>query len=191
MSNFDAKKAETELRKAFYLVQDELKVSREVIDWKIQEDVVREMQERRLAKLEGLKKLKKQMEFRFRDYRFEGRIKSLASIFGKHLECRKLMDAFGLRIIVMTEDQAYAMVEWIKHNYVVFEFKDKVKNPKDNGYQDLKLIVEYGDSYMEFIIQTQQMFVNSCTIQAHNLVYPWKYHPAIQELPLEYREVKF
>jgi len=69
------------------------------------------------------------------------------------------------------------------------EKDDRIKEPKANGYRDLKLVVEYRGALVEIIIQSQEMYVDSQTLQSHRLAYPWKYKPAIQELPIEYREI--
>lgn len=191
VTNFDAQKAEQDLRMAFYKVKDELGVSDEIIDFYVQADLIYALQEIRLSRFEDLKELKDGLQLRFRNFRLEGRIKSLTSILGKHMQGRKLLDAFGIKIIVGNVHECYRMARWILRNYPEYEIKDRIKNPRANGYRDLKIVVEYDNSYLEFIIQTTDMYVDAMTIQAHNIAYPWKYHPAILGLPGEYGAIKF
>ena len=93
---FDARAAERNIRSAFYEVKELLDVTEEDIDFFVNEEMIREFQERRLSKFSELKKLKADLQMRFRDYRVEGRIKSLTSLLGKYMKGRKLLDTFGL-----------------------------------------------------------------------------------------------
>jgi len=195
VEKFDAQKAEQELRKALYSVQAELKTNEKQINIYTQADVIYRLQAGRLARYDKLKSLKESIQSRFPDYRMEGRIKSLVSMLGKLLEGRMILDAFALKIIVDTVEECYDMAEWLKRNFNVYEFEDKIKNPKANGYRDLNVIIEFdddpdmGNTYLEIIIQTNKMYVDAQTRQAHNKVYPWKYRPEICGLPVEYREL--
>ena len=188
---FDARKAEESIRSAFYEVKDLLDVTEQEINFFVNEDLIREFQERRVSKFTELKELKADLQLRFRDYRIEGRIKSLTSLLGKHMKSRKLLDTFGLKIIVGSIYECYAMKDWILRRYNLFEMKDRIEEPCPNGYRDIKLTVEYENTYLEFIIQTPQMYVDSHTLQPHNAKYPWKYHPAILGLPGEYGPIYF
>lgn len=194
----DTKKAERKLREAFYAVKDELgidNITNEEIDFFVNEESIRSVQEDREKYFMSLKRLKKELCVRFRNYRVIGRVKSLSSIFGKYMQFRSTRDAFGLKMITGDAWECYQLKEWFEENYSIVDVDDRIKSPKDNGYRDLKLILEYrleDDSILvEVIIQSQQMFVDSQTIQAHELAYPWKYRPEIQNLPASYREMRF
>ena len=195
VEKFDAKKAEADLRQALYSVESELKTSKEKINICAQADAIYNLQVGRLVKYEKLKNLKEELQTRFPDYRMEGRVKSLVSMLGKLLEGRMILDAFGIKIIVDTIDECYDMASWLERHFKAYAFEDKIENPKKNGYRDLNVIIEFdddpdmGNTYLEVIIQTNKMFVDSMTIQAHSKAYPWKYKPEILGLPVEYREL--
>jgi len=185
----DCKKAETLLRQAFYAVKEDLNLTVEDIDFFVREETIRSLQADREMMEEPLTALRDALALRFRNYRIIGRIKSLTSIYAKYMQDRSTADAFALKVITQTESQCYQMAEWIEKNFRIMEKDDRIKEPKANGYRDLKLVVEYRGALVEIIIQSQEMYVDSQTLQSHRLAYPWKYKPAIQELPIEYREI--
>lgn len=186
---FDIIKAEQELREAFYCVMDQLSLTREDIDTYVERSVIASVQAEREKMIEPLRELKSELETMFRNYRIKGRIKSLTSILGKLMQERTLMDAFGMKIITDDVYQCYCMKSWIEDNFKVVEFEDRIRNPKPNGYSDLKIVVEFKNLQLEFIIQTNKMYVDSRTLQPHWVAYPWKYHPQILNLPFEYRKI--
>jgi (p)ppGpp synthase/HD superfamily hydrolase len=198
MVNFDAKRAEKLLRKVFLTkeIMTALNVNENEINDVVNADVIKQVQKERMENLEEIKEFKNELEALFPNYRFSARLKSLPSIFGKMLRHRTVADVYGMKIIVPTIADCYKLKEWfLKHNEQ-FAFKDKIANPKPNGYRDLKIVINYvvksGETVLvEFIIQTPEMYVDSHTIQKHSNVYPWKYHDVIKNLPAEYEYVEF
>ncbi len=194
------KNAEKELRDAFFEVKDQLGVTTEKIEFFINRDIIRSIEKDRKKMAEPLKRLKMYLQLSFPEYRVSGRIKSLTSILGKYMQERTLLDTFGFKIIIPniegeTEEEriekCYQVKNWIEENFKIFdnEYNDRIKNPKPTGYQDLKMVVEYFDLMVEFIIQTENMYNNSKTgPQSHKEAYPWKYNPAIIALAKKYKE---
>lgn len=191
--------AEQKLRQAFYEVKEELKTTKEEIDFLVNKACIESVQKDRENMLEPLKHFKEELSMRFRNYRVIGRVKSLTSIFGKCIQERSTCDAFGIKIITNNTAECMELFEWICEHFKIIDFDEKsdnkIKYPKSNGYRHIKCVIEYpigkANVAVEIIIQSQQMYVDSHTIQAHELVYPWKYNPAILNLPKDYREMKF
>lgn len=196
--DFDAKKAEMLLIEVFLTkeIKDELGVTEQEVRAVVHAAAIEQIYNERLANLDAVKQFKEYVEKLFPSYRFSARLKSLPSIFGKALRNRTVADVFGMKIIVPTIEECYLMKEWLAEHYEVFDFDDRIKNPKPNGYRDLKLVIHYPgnngeDILIEFIIQTPQMYVDSHTIQKHSIVFPWKYHDVIKNLPAEYEYLEF
>lgn len=193
MESFDAKKATQLLREVFDTreIAEALSITRQEVENVIYPDAVELIQKERLGNLDIVKKFKEDIEKLFPKYRFSARLKSLPSIFGKALRRRTLADVFGIKVIVDTIKECYVFKEWLEKNYTVFDFDDRIKNPKPNGYRDLKIVIIYQNILIEFIIQTPKMYVDSHTIQKHSIVFPWKYHDVIKNLPAEYEYIEF
>lgn len=194
------KKAETDLRAAFFEVKDQLGITPEKIEFFVNRDVIRSLEKDRKKMMEPLKRMKTYLSVSFPEYKVTGRIKSLTSILGKYMQERTLLDTFGFKIIIPnvegeTEEEriekCYQVQKWVEENFKIFdnEYNDRIKNPKSTGYQDLKMVIEYFDLMIEFIIQTEDMYMSSKSgPQSHKATYPWKYHPAIVGLPKKYKE---
>lgn len=194
------KSAEKDLRNAFIQVADQIEVTPEKIEFFINRDIIRSIEKDRKRMARPLKRLKSYLMVSFPEYKITGRIKSLTSILGKYMQERTLLDTFGFKIIIPdtigeTEEEriekCYQVQKWIEENFKIFEneYNDRIKNPKFTGYQDLKMVVEYFDLMVEFIIQTESMYKNSKSgSQSHKEAYPWKYHSAITTLAKKYKE---
>ena len=188
---FNCEVAQEKLRTAFYAVKEELGINDEIIDFYVNAENIHSIQVDRERMLEPLTLLKEELEKKFPNFRIKGRVKSLASTFGKYMMQRSTWDVFGIKIITPNYVSSYAMAAWLMENYKYVEFEDRTEFPKPNGYSDLKVIVRYEDVLVEFIVQTNRQYADSDTLQAHHLVYPWKYRREIRELPLDYKEMKF
>ncbi len=192
--------AENDLRGAFFEVADQLGITPEKIEFFINRDVIRSIEKDRKRMAEPLKRLKTYLIVSFPEYKITGRIKSLTSILGKYMQERTLLDTFGFKIIIPdtegeTEEErikkCYQVKDWVEENFRIFdnEYNDRIKNPKPTGYQDLKMVVEYFDLMVEFIVQTESMYkMSKFGPQSHKEAYPWKYHPAITTLAKKYKE---
>ena len=196
------RRAEKDLRSAFFAVSDLLGVSKEKIDFFVNRDVIKSIEKDRKRMEKPLERMRHYLEVSFPNYEVHGRIKSLTSILGKFMQDRTLLDAFGFKIVIPTtecesEEEAiercYEVQKWVEANFKIIgnEVNDRIKNPKASGYQDLKMVVEYNNLMVEIMVQTQKMFDNAkYGYQSHEKAYPWKYHPAIKNLPEKYKEKK-
>lgn len=193
MQNFDAKKAERLLREVFRTeeIANSLMINEEEIIEVVHAAAIAQIQKERVENLDTAKSLKIELEEKFNSYRFSARLKSLPSIFGKMLRQRTLADVFGIKVIIPTIKECYEFKEWLCEQYKEFDFDDRIKKPKPNGYRDLKLVIYYENILIEFILQTPKMYVDSHTIQKHSIVFPWKYHDVIKNLPAEYEYIEF
>lgn len=193
MKDFNPKQAETLLREVFLTkeIQSQLQVKSDYVKAVIEADCIAQVQRERMEGLPKIKEFKTTLEKKFPSFRFAARLKSLASIFGKMLKERTLADVFGITVVVPTIQDCYYFKDWLFKTYEEFDREDRIMNPKDNGYRDLKLVVSYNDILVEFIIQTPDMYVDAHTLQLHELAYPWKYHDVIRGLPSSYQQVKF
>jgi (p)ppGpp synthase/HD superfamily hydrolase len=197
MEKFDAKKAERLLRNALCSesILKELNVTVAQIKEVVQAEAIRQIQKERLN-YGPAKELKKRLFEIFPEYRFSARVKSLTSIFAKMARRRTLADVFGIKVVVPTVEECYSFGRFLEERYEIFDYEDKIVNPKENGYRDLKIVINYpvegsNDILVEFIIQTFEMYVDAHTIQEHSLVFPWKYEDVIVNLPAEYGYIKF
>lgn len=193
--NFDVNKAVVDLRVAFYdpRVSGELQVSESEIDFFIDECVIYSLQKEREAHIDGMKKLLCELKEQFPEYpTIKGRVKSLHSILGKLMKDRSIADTFGFKIVVKSEDvqECYSVLNWTEKHFKVIDFDDRIKNPKENGYMDLKFVIDKDGVPVEFIVQTPKMYDLSKTVQKHELVYPWKYTEPIKNLPCEYKQIE-
>ena len=80
--------------------------------------------------------------------------------------------------------------KWAGKYFKVIDLDDRIKNPKSNGYMDLKFVVDKEGVPVEFIVQTPNMYKASKDVQRHELAYPWKYTDAIRNLPVEYKQIE-
>ena len=94
----------------------------------------------------------------------EGREKHLYSIYKKMRDNRKsfseIMDVYGFRIIVDTEDQCYRVLGAVHSSYkpIPGRFKDYIAIPKGNGYQSLHTtLIGIHGAPIEVQIRTQEM----------------------------------
>ena len=190
---FDSRKAEKRLREVFMNleIKRELNVTRKQIRKEVNYASIKQIQKERLENLPKAQAFKAELIKLFPELRFEARLKSLYSIFGKILKHRTTADAFGINVVTETEEACYGFYEWAAKQYTAYDLDDRIKNPKPNGYRDLKFIICYEDFLIEFIVQTQSMYIDARTLQAHELVYPWKYHDVLKNLPAEYQAIKF
>ncbi|MBV1914052.1 MAG: RelA/SpoT family protein [Pseudomonadales bacterium] len=94
----------------------------------------------------------------------EGREKHLYSIYKKMRDNRKsfseIMDVYGFRIVVDTEDQCYRVLGAVHSHYkpIPGRFKDYIAIPKGNGYQSLHTtLIGIHGAPIEIQIRTQEM----------------------------------
>ena len=193
MEQFDSKKAEMLLREVFLTkeILEALGINETEIYEVVNATAIEMIQKERMTNLDTVKNFKNEIEKKFPSYRFSARLKSLPSIFGKTLRHRTLADVFGIKVVVPTIKECYLLKNWLCENYEQFDFDDRIRTPKPNGYRDLKIVIVYQDLLIEFIIQTPKMYVDSHTIQKHSIVFPWKYHDVIKNLPAEYEYIEF
>lgn len=110
----------------------------------------------------------------------EWRVKSLYSIYNKiknkHIDYTEVYDVLALRVITKNLWDAYRALGVIHKLYKIKNdrFKDYISSPKDNGYQSIHTTV-YDENwdFLEFQIQTTQMFqLNKSWLAAH-FIYKW------------------
>ncbi len=115
------------------------------------------------------------------DARVEGRVKGLYSLHRKMVHSgktlREVMDKLGLRIIVRSVPECYAVLGVMHTHYrpVDGRFKDYIGLPKDNGYQSLHTCVYpihgISEKPVELQIRTEQMHMEAeFGVAAH-----WRY----------------
>lgn len=86
-------------------------------------------------------------------HHIESRIKSLRSIYGKLIKngfeisessvCKNLYDIAGIRVICKYTNEIYRLVDLIttQDDIDVIRIRDYIKNPKENGYRSLHIIL--------------------------------------------------
>ena len=94
----------------------------------------------------------------------EGREKHLYSIYKKMRDNRKsfsdIMDVYGFRIIVDSEDQCYRVLGAVHGHYkpIPGRFKDYIAIPKGNGYQSLHTtLIGIHGAPIEIQVRTKEM----------------------------------
>lgn len=112
------------------------------------------------------------------DYRLEGRIKTVYSIYKKMYTQNKsfdeIYDFYALRIIVNTELECYTVLGIIheKFNSIPGRFKDYISTPKPNMYRSLHTTVIGRDGIpFEVQIRTREMH----QIAEYGVAAHWKY----------------
>ena len=72
---------------------------------------------------------------------------------------RYLNDLAGIRVVCSCEEEVYKLGEYLcaREDLVVLRRKDYIKNPKENGYQSLHLILEVQGICVEIQIRTKAM----------------------------------
>ena len=112
------------------------------------------------------------------DYRLEGRIKTVYSIYKKMYTQNKsfdeIYDFYALRIIVNTELECYTVLGIIheKFNSMPGRFKDYISTPKPNMYRSLHTTVIGRDGIpFEVQIRTREMH----QIAEYGVAAHWKY----------------
>ncbi len=185
------------LKAAFMKFRKELGVTKDDIDFYITYEVVHSIQEDRVYRKGEMELIKKHLEQQFpeeKGFRVLGRIKSMTSILGKLLKERTLSDVFGFKIIVENEDDCYMASHWLQMNFGLEEIDDRIANPRENGYRDIKLILQLYDINFEVIVQSREMFFDAETKkeQRHSTKYPWKYSSEMLELASapEFRQIE-
>ncbi len=93
-----------------------------------------------------------------------GRPKHIYSIYSKmvrdKIPLEKVMDLYGIRIIVQTEEECYRVLDVAHQLGTVVEsrFRDNIKIPRDNGYRSLHTTVLLPGKYpLEIQIRTEEM----------------------------------
>ncbi len=108
----------------------------------------------------------------------EGRVKSVHGIYRKHNSQLKsfeeIFDIYAVRVIVNTVEECYLVLSWVQQIYhsITGRFKDRISNPKQNGYQSLHLTM-VGEEKIPFEVQIRTWdmhYIAETGIAAH-----WKY----------------
>lgn len=94
----------------------------------------------------------------------ESRAKNVYGVYLKRINksqsINHVHDFFGIRIVVNTEEECFAVRDLIHRLWPPFEdrLKDYITHPKDNGYRSLHTTVScLGKSRVEFQIRTREM----------------------------------
>jgi len=108
----------------------------------------------------------------------EGRVKSVHGIYRKHhVQLRsfeEIFDVYAVRVIVNTVEECYLAFSWVQQIYhsIPGRIKDRISNPKQNGYQSLHLTM-VGDEKIPFEVQIRTWdmhYIAETGVAAH-----WKY----------------
>ncbi|MDR2686345.1 MAG: RelA/SpoT family protein [Oscillospiraceae bacterium] len=108
----------------------------------------------------------------------EGRVKSVHGIYRKHhaqlRSFEEIFDVYAVRIIVNTVEECYLAFSWVQQIYhsIPGRIKDRISNPKQNGYQSLHLTMVGAEKIpFEVQIRTWDMhYIAETGVAAH-----WKY----------------
>jgi len=142
--------------------------------------------EMRGAFLEGIQgRLRDFLEGKFRELygkgtpvHVEGRVKSVHGIYRKHhIQLRsfeEIFDVYAVRVIVNTVEECYLAFSWVQQIYhsIPGRIKDRISNPKQNGYQSLHLTM-VGEEKIPFEVQIRTWdmhYIAETGVAAH-----WKY----------------
>lgn len=128
------------------------------------------------------------------NYRLEGRIKSIYSIYRKMFNQNKtfdeIYDFYAIRIIVSTELECYTTLGVIheKFNSMPGRFKDYISTPKANMYRSLHTTVIGHDGIpFEVQIRTEEMH----EVAEYGLAAHWKYKSGEQAKELIDQKLKW
>ena len=108
----------------------------------------------------------------------EGRVKSVHGIYRKHhVQLRsfeEIFDVYAVRVIVSTVEECYLAFSWVQQIYhsIPGRIKDRISNPKQNGYQSLHLTM-VGEEKIPFEVQIRTWdmhYIAETGVAAH-----WKY----------------
>ncbi len=93
----------------------------------------------------------------------------------KESSITNIYDVVGLRVICQFIDDIFILVEKIKNSeyFDVFQVKDYINNPKENGYRSLHLLanVKVNDKTMPIEIQIRTISQDSWASLEHKLKY--------------------
>ena len=112
----------------------------------------------------------------------EGRVKSVHGIYRKsHEQLRsfeEIFDVYAVRVIVNTVEECYLAFSWVQQIYhsIPGRIKDRISNPKQNGYQSLHLTM-VGEEKIPFEVQIRTWdmhYIAETGVAAH-----WKYKMGI------------
>ncbi len=88
---------------------------------------------------------------------------------------RDIYDVVGLRVICQFVDDVFVLVEEIKNSeyFDVFQIKDYINNPKENGYRSLHILanVKINEKTMPIEIQIRTISQDSWASLEHKLKY--------------------
>lgn len=152
-----------------------------------------------ILKIEGIKKQYQMKKLYCPIEIVSGRVKSPKSIIDKAIRMsvpydyidERLYDIGGIRITCKYIEDVYMVAEMIKnrHDIMLLEVRDYIKNVKPSGYRSLHLIVEYNVETidgtkpirLEFQIRTHSMHFWASI--EHSLKYKYQ-----KQIPLEIKE---
>ena len=114
----------------------------------------------------------------------KSRLKSADGIVEKYIK-----DVAGVRVICSFEEDIYLLADCLlkQDDIVLLEMKDYFKNPKENGYRSLHLIVEVpiflkeGKKYMKVEVQLRTIAMDFWATLEHKLRYKKNIKPEILE----------
>lgn len=112
--------------------------------------------------------------------KIEWRVKTLNSIYKKmqikKLEISQIYDVLALRVVLKNTSDCYKAL-WIIHKLFKAKndrFKDYISYPKNNWYQSIHTTVyDLNWEFLEFQIQTEEMYKLNKTGLAAHFVYKW------------------
>ncbi|MCX8066036.1 MAG: RelA/SpoT family protein [Candidatus Hydrogenedentes bacterium] len=126
--------------------------------------IAKSYQEREAEISQIMEEVRKKLKSIGIDARVLGRPKHIYSIYRKmvrdNITLERVMDLYGIRIIVKTEEECYRVLDVAHQLGTVMEkrFRDNIKVPRDNGYRSLHTTVLIPDKYpLEIQIRTEEM----------------------------------
>ncbi|MBU1111224.1 MAG: RelA/SpoT family protein [archaeon] len=160
-------------RKKFQEIADFLETSREERD----DDVN-----------EAIDKIKSLKNVEFIDVK--GRSKHIYSIYKKVVKKGKrlqdIYDFLGIRVVVKTINDCYAVLGFLHENFEPIEgrLKDYISHPKPNGYQSIHTALKWkGNKFLEVQIRTKEMD----DIAEEGLAAHWRYKGLKSDFDFEKR----